>query len=261
MSFDPVTCSPTNTLAEVDALCARFRISGLPVTDERGELVGIITNRDMRFEVDKSRRVDEVMTRAPRTLPDTALALEQRLQRRKVGLQSTQSAQMQLLDAQSAGLRAQVATAERELARTRRLYAAEAATAQQLDRADGEVRVLREQLSAARSAASVVREEGTGADARLAQLDEQIRRSRIVNPIAGTVLSSFAEAGEFVQPGQPLYTIADLGTLTLRVYVTGPQLAQLRLGQRFELGQHGLPLLRIAEPPKHPIALVVRLAV
>lgn len=65
MVTDPVTCSPTDTLADVDAMCARYRISGLPVTDERGELVGIITNRDMRFEVDDSRRVDEVMTRAP----------------------------------------------------------------------------------------------------------------------------------------------------------------------------------------------------
>ena len=65
MVTDPVTCKPANTLAEVDQMCARYRISGLPVTDERGELVGIITNRDMRFEVDKSRRVDEVMTKAP----------------------------------------------------------------------------------------------------------------------------------------------------------------------------------------------------
>ena len=65
MVTDPVTCSPSTTLAEVDDICARYRISGLPVTDERGELVGIITNRDMRFEVDKERRVDEVMTRAP----------------------------------------------------------------------------------------------------------------------------------------------------------------------------------------------------
>ncbi len=65
MVTDPVTCKPTDTLAEVDAMCARFRISGLPVTDEAGELVGIITNRDMRFEVDDSRTVAEVMTKAP----------------------------------------------------------------------------------------------------------------------------------------------------------------------------------------------------
>ena len=46
-------------------MCARFRISGLPVTDEAGQLVGIITNRDMRFEVDQNRRSSEVMTKAP----------------------------------------------------------------------------------------------------------------------------------------------------------------------------------------------------
>ncbi|GAB40827.1 MULTISPECIES: IMP dehydrogenase [Gordonia] len=65
MVTDPVTCSPSNTLAEVDAMCARYRISGLPVVDDRGELVGIITNRDMRFEVDQNRPVSEVMTKAP----------------------------------------------------------------------------------------------------------------------------------------------------------------------------------------------------
>jgi IMP dehydrogenase len=65
MVTDPVTCSPSNTLAEVDAMCARFRISGLPVVDDRGALVGIITNRDMRFEVDLNKPVAEVMTKAP----------------------------------------------------------------------------------------------------------------------------------------------------------------------------------------------------
>ncbi|MGB3440262.1 MAG: IMP dehydrogenase [Actinophytocola sp.] len=65
MVTDPVTCSPTDTLAEVDALCARFRISGVPVTDADGTLVGIITNRDMRFEVDHTKPVSEVMTKGP----------------------------------------------------------------------------------------------------------------------------------------------------------------------------------------------------
>lgn len=65
MVTDPVTCSPDDTLAEVDAKCARFRISGLPVVDAAGALVGIITNRDMRFEVDLNKRVAEVMTKTP----------------------------------------------------------------------------------------------------------------------------------------------------------------------------------------------------
>jgi IMP dehydrogenase len=65
MVTDPVTCAPDDTLAEVDALCARYRISGVPVTDAEGTLVGIITNRDMRFEVDHTKLVSDVMTQGP----------------------------------------------------------------------------------------------------------------------------------------------------------------------------------------------------
>ncbi|MGH3797746.1 MAG: IMP dehydrogenase [Pseudonocardiaceae bacterium] len=65
MVTDPVTCSPQDTLADVDALCARYRISGVPVTDSDGVLTGIITNRDMRFEADHGRPVAEVMTKPP----------------------------------------------------------------------------------------------------------------------------------------------------------------------------------------------------
>ncbi|MYW02196.1 IMP dehydrogenase [Streptomyces sp. SID3343] len=65
MVLDPITIGPEATLAEVDALCARFRISGVPVTDDNGRLLGIVTNRDLRFEVDHSRHVREVMTPMP----------------------------------------------------------------------------------------------------------------------------------------------------------------------------------------------------
>ncbi|GAA4374315.1 IMP dehydrogenase [Actinomadura verrucosospora] len=65
MITNPVTCLPDATLADVEELCARYRISGVPVTDVRGALVGIVTNRDMRFETDLSRSVREVMTPMP----------------------------------------------------------------------------------------------------------------------------------------------------------------------------------------------------
>ena len=65
MVSNPITCGPDATLAEVDALCGRYRVSGVPVVDDAGRLVGIITNRDMRFEDDMSRRVSEVMTPMP----------------------------------------------------------------------------------------------------------------------------------------------------------------------------------------------------
>jgi IMP dehydrogenase len=65
MITNPVTCTPFATLADVEELCARYRISGVPVTDERGVLLGIVTNRDTRFETDMSRPVSEVMTPMP----------------------------------------------------------------------------------------------------------------------------------------------------------------------------------------------------
>ncbi|MER5751616.1 IMP dehydrogenase [Streptomyces sp. NPDC002088] len=65
MVTDPITVNPEATLAEADALCAKFRISGVPVTDGNGKLLGIVTNRDMAFESDRSRQVREVMTPMP----------------------------------------------------------------------------------------------------------------------------------------------------------------------------------------------------
>jgi IMP dehydrogenase len=65
MVSHPVTCSPDHTLADVDRMCGRYRISGLPVVDEDGVLLGIVTNRDVRFESDTSRAVREVMTPMP----------------------------------------------------------------------------------------------------------------------------------------------------------------------------------------------------
>ncbi len=65
MITNPVTCRPDATLADVEELCARYRISGVPVIDENRVLLGIVTNRDIRFETDHGRRVTEVMTPMP----------------------------------------------------------------------------------------------------------------------------------------------------------------------------------------------------
>ncbi|MCQ9352202.1 IMP dehydrogenase [Corynebacterium sp. 153RC1] len=80
MVTDPVTCSPDMTIAEVDALCARFRISGLPVVDAEGKLLGICTNRDMRFEQDFQRKVSEVMTPMPLVVAEEGVSKERALE-------------------------------------------------------------------------------------------------------------------------------------------------------------------------------------
>ena len=81
MVNNPVTCLPNDTLGDVDRLCGRYRISGVPVIDTDGKLVGIVTNRDMRFEDDMSVPVSKVMTPMPLVTapmgiaPDDALAI------------------------------------------------------------------------------------------------------------------------------------------------------------------------------------------
>ena len=127
-------------------------------------------------------------------------------------------------------LQARLVTARREYDRTRRLAADQAATRQQLDRAEGEVRALEAQIRATRTQAGTAAHEVPNVDARLAELAERMRDSRVVNPVGGTVLSRYADAGEFVQAGQPLYKVADLGVLTFRGYVSGAQLARVRVG-------------------------------
>lgn len=60
---DPFHLSPENIISDAMELMERYKISGVPITDKSGKLVGILTNRDLRFETDFSRRIDEVMTK------------------------------------------------------------------------------------------------------------------------------------------------------------------------------------------------------
>jgi IMP dehydrogenase len=77
MITNPVTCGPDATLAEVEELCARYRISGVPVVSGEDVLLGIITNRDIRFEQDHSRRAGELMTPMPLITAPVGVTREQ----------------------------------------------------------------------------------------------------------------------------------------------------------------------------------------
>ena len=123
----------------------------------------------------------------------------------------------------------------RNYERTRRLQAEQAATSQQLDQAERDYRTLVAQIEAVKAQRRSVSMDVASSDARVAQSRDRIAKSTVTNPQAGTVLTTYARAGEVVQPGQPLYKIANLDTLDLRAYVTGGQLPAVRLGQRVEV--------------------------
>jgi HlyD family secretion protein len=161
------------------------------------------------------------------------MLLERRelLARRAAGASRAREARANL-----AALEVQRTIADRELARTERLLQASAATAQQGDRAEREARMAEEQLAGARAAQGTAAQEVAAIDAQVALLDDRLTRSRIVSPQDGTVLARYAEAGEFVQAGQPLFKLASLDSLTFRAYVSNAQLTRLSLGQQVRVG-------------------------
>jgi len=127
----------------------------------------------------------------------------------------------------------------RERDRVQRLVEKKAATSKQLDDLNGEILVLDQRMAAIRSQTQTANR-GILAEkepmlAQIAILDEQIRKSYIYNPIKGRVLTKLAEPSEIVRYGSPLYRIADLDTMTLRVYVGAVPLQDLKIGQEVEV--------------------------
>lgn len=155
------------------------------------------------------------------------------LERRQVIAQQTAAgSRVNEVSDQIRVLEVQREIARRTLERTRRLIEQNAATAQQLDQAERDYKTLTAQIEAAAAQRTTASRDVSSAQARVAQLANQLSKSRIVNPETGTVLATFVRAGEVVQPGQPLYRIANLDTLTLRAYVVESQLARFTIGQR-----------------------------
>lgn len=132
---------------------------------------------------------------------------------------------------QISALQIQRDVALRTYERTKRLYEQKAATAQQLDQAERDYRVLGAQIQAARAQQQSIGNEIQSGHARELQVEDRLSRSKVANPEGGTVLATFVRTGEVVQQGQPLYRIAGLDTLTLRAYISETQLHAVRLGQ------------------------------
>ena len=157
----------------------------------------------------------------------TQLALQHRqLTAQKSGGASRVNEVGQQLDA----LRVQQEIAHRNYERIQRLFNEQAATAQQLDQAERDYKVLTQQIQGAEAQRRSVSEDVKSTDARLAQIGEQLDKARVTSPVGGTVLARYADRGEFVQAGQPLYKIANLDSMILRAYVNETQLAHVKLG-------------------------------
>lgn len=138
--------------------------------------------------------------------------------------------------AQAAALRTQITHQQDECERISRLLSNGAATRKQLDDANAQLKILRGQLDGLLSTLgknrSSITDNALALQYQREQIEEQIRKSTIKAPITGTVLTKYAEPGEFVTPGRPLCKVADLNNMYLRSYFTAAQLADIRIGQK-----------------------------
>jgi len=133
---------------------------------------------------------------------------------------------------QIAVLNEEMKTARSEKDRIQNMFSENAATQRQVDQAVGKVNVINQQIKSVGTQNAPILNEVKSAEVQIEIIEDQIKKSKIINPVKGTVLSKYAEQGEITAFGKPLYKIADISEMTLRVYIGEPQLPQVRVGQK-----------------------------
>lgn len=158
---------------------------------------------------------------------------------KKVQLQSQAKATLSQkpdINSQLAPLHTQLETAKKEQKRLSNLVAANAANQKQLDDINAQVDLIQKQMESLQRNLSIT----SGSldaqirplQAQIDQINDQLAKCKIINPVNGTVLSKYAEVNELVAMGKPLYKVADLSEIILRAYLTNDQLAQIKLNQK-----------------------------
>jgi len=154
--------------------------------------------------------------------------------------------QVELLQNQLAVQQSQLDNLVHERTRIENLLKSDAATPKQLDDINSQIDVVKKSMAVTQQQINVkkndiatqnrsILSEAEPLRKRVAQLEDQQQRANIVNPVTGTVITKYAEAGEITSSGKALYKIADLSELNLRAYVTGVQLPAIKLGQQVKV--------------------------
>lgn len=140
---------------------------------------------------------------------------------------------------QVASIRQQISNLQKEKKRFSDLLAANAATQKQVDDISYQIEVLQRQLAATQEQIGSNNQnagnQSMGIKAQRAQTEDQIRKAHITSPITGTVLTKYAEQGEYATPGRALFKVGDISRMRLRAYITAPQLTTLKVGQKVKV--------------------------
>ncbi len=151
-------------------------------------------------------------------------------------------AQTSFYDEQMQVVQTKLETLQTEKKRLEKLVAGDAAPKKNLDDINANIAEIEQQklviaqqkaaqVSALQTQSTSLKKEPLPLLAQIEQIDDQLAKCRLQNPVSGTVLTKYAQAQEITAPGMPLYKIADLSTIILRAYVTGDQLPTIKLNQ------------------------------
>ncbi len=125
----------------------------------------------------------------------------------------------------------QLKTAKIEQNRITTMFNESAATQRQVDEINGKVKVLQQQINSVETQNAPIVNEVKSIDVQIEKINDQLKKSKIINPVKGTVLAKYAEPNEITAFGKPIYKIADLSEMTLRVYFSETQLSSIKVGQ------------------------------
>ncbi|GAB4331659.1 MAG: HlyD family efflux transporter periplasmic adaptor subunit [Bacteroidales bacterium] len=185
------------------------------------------TGKLLQFHVEEGTRVKKGEPAGLQDTTDAVLKIRQlKSQKRSVAANTEQ------IDAQLEVYRQQLANLEKDHQRISSLLSSGAATQKQLDDIEGQMELIEKQLQAAGTQKQVIMSQLQVIDDQIAQAEEMYRRCFIRNPADGTVLNTFVHEGEWIPAGKPLYKMAALDEIWLRVYISGKQLPEVALGQK-----------------------------
>ena len=128
-------------------------------------------------------------------------------------------------------LNEQLKTTLIEQKRIKNMFDENAATKRQVDEITGKVKVLQQQINSVETQNAPIVNEVKSIEVQIEKINDQLKKSKIINPIKGTVLAQYAEPNEITAFGKPIYKIADLSEMTLRVYFSETQLSSIKVGQ------------------------------
>ena len=208
-----------NKTAEADAY-GNFEATEVIISSES-------SGRILMFAKDEGSQIGlgEIIALVDTTLPN--------LQKAEIdaGMNSVRT-RINSITAQNEILYQQIENQNVNIARIEKMMKDDAATQKQYDDLTGQVAVLKKQIAANNTQKISIASELIVFESKKATLNEQISRSCVKSPLAGTLIEKYSEAGEITAQGKPLAKIADLSIIKLKVYVSGAELGKIKTGQQ-----------------------------